>query len=75
MDSSVRDVDFVKGLGLPLLAVVPRIHDQQQVDLQRRRTVRLFFAAGMYMLFLLCFPLMEVLGLSYVDSLLGMVLK
>ena len=75
MDSSVRDVDFVKGLGLPLLAVVPRIHDQQQVDLQRRRTVRLFFAAGMYMLFLLCFPLMEVLGLTYVDSLLGMVLK
>ena len=75
MNSTVRDVDFVKELGLPLLAVVPRIHDQQQVDLHRRRTVHLFSAAGVYMLFLLCFPLMEVLGLTYVDSLLGMVLK
>lgn len=75
MNSSVRDVDFIKGLGLPLLAVVPRIHDQQQVDLHRRRTVRLFSAAGVYMLFLLCFPLMEVLGMTYVDRLLGMVLK
>lgn len=75
MNGTVKDVDFVKGLNLPLLAVVPRIHDQQQVDLQRRRTVRLFSAAGMYMLFLLCFPLMELMGLTYVDKLLGMVLK
>lgn len=75
MNNSVNDVDFVKSLGLPLLAVVPRIHDQHLLDLQRRRTVRIFSAAGVYMLFLLCFPLMEVLGVGYMDKLLGMVLK
>ncbi len=38
MDSTVKDVDFVKGLGLPVLAVISRIHNQQEEDLQQRRT-------------------------------------
>jgi len=70
IDSSVKDVDFVKGLGVPVLAVISRIHDQQEVDLQRRRTLRLLFVAGVYGVFLLCFPLMEMLKLTYMDNLL-----
>lgn len=69
-DNSVKDVDFVKGLGLPVLAVVSRIHNQQEADLQQRRTKRLFSVAGVYLLFLLCFPLMEMMGLTYVDTVL-----
>jgi hypothetical protein len=70
MDSSVKDVNFVKGLGVPLLAVISRIHNPQEIDVQKRRTVRLFSAAGVYLLFLLCFPLMELAGLTFVDNLL-----
>jgi len=70
IDSSVKDVDFVKGLGVPVLAVISRIHNQQEVDQQHRRTVRLLFVAGVYVLILLCFPLMELLNLSYMDTLL-----
>jgi hypothetical protein len=70
MDSSVKDVDFVKGLGFPMLAVISRINNQQEVDLQHRRTVRLLSVAGVYLLFLLCFPLMELLQLTYMDNLL-----
>jgi succinoglycan biosynthesis transport protein ExoP len=70
MDNSVKDVDFVKGFGLPVLAVISRIHNQQEVDLQQRQTVRLFSIAGVYLLFLLCFPLMESLNLTYVDNIL-----
>jgi succinoglycan biosynthesis transport protein ExoP len=67
MDTSVKDVDFVKGLGLPVLAVISRMYNQQEVDAQQRRTRRLFSFAGAYLLFLLCFPLMEVMGFPYLD--------
>ena len=70
MDSTVKDVEFVKGLGLPVLAVISRISNQQEEELQYRRTRRLFSMAGVYVLFLLCFPLMEALGLTYMDTLL-----
>jgi succinoglycan biosynthesis transport protein ExoP len=70
MDGTVKDVDFIKGLGLPVLAVITRIHNQQEEYLQHRRTKRLFSLAGVYLLFLLCFPLMEALGLTYVDNVL-----
>jgi succinoglycan biosynthesis transport protein ExoP len=70
MDSSVKDVEFVKGLGLPVLAVISRIHNQQEEELQRRRTKRLLSLAGFYLLFLLCFPVMEAMGLTYIDNLL-----
>ena len=67
LDTSVKDVDFVKGLGLPVLAVISRMYNQQEVDAQQRRARRLFSVAGAYLLFLLCFPLMEVMGLPYMD--------
>jgi succinoglycan biosynthesis transport protein ExoP len=70
MDSSVKDVEFVKGLGLPVLAVISRIHNQQEEDLQHRRTQRLFSMAAVYLLFLLCFPLLEIMGITYVDNFL-----
>jgi len=70
MDNSVKDVEFVKGLGIPLLAVIPRIHNQKEIDAQQRHTVRLFSIAGVYFLFLLCFPLMELLGITYMDNFL-----
>ena len=70
LDNSVKDVDFVKGFGVPVLAVISRIPNQQEVDLQHRRTMRLFFVAGVYGLLLLCFPLMELLKLTYMDTFL-----
>jgi len=70
IDGTVRDVDFVKGLGVPVLAVVPRIFIQRDVDLQRRKTIWLLSVAGVYLIFLLCFPLMELMGLTYMDNLL-----
>jgi polysaccharide biosynthesis transport protein len=70
IDSTVKDVDFVKGLGVPVLAVISRIHNQRDVDRQHRRTVRLLSVAGIYLLLLLCFPVMELMGLTYMDNLL-----
>lgn len=73
MDRSVKDIEFVKSLGVPVLAVIPRIHDSQVILAQQKRTKRLFVMAGIYFLFILCFPVMEVLELSYMDKLLDII--
>lgn len=69
-DNTVKDVDFVKALGLPVLAVISRIRNPQEDAMQQRRTRRFLSLAGGYLLFLLCFPLMEASGVTYVDTLL-----
>lgn len=73
LDGTVKDVEFVKGLGAPVLAVIPRMDDPVVVARQRRRSRKVFTAAALYLLFLLCFPAMELLGLGYMDKLLDRV--
>jgi polysaccharide biosynthesis transport protein len=70
MDQSVKDVSFVKSFGVPVLAVIPNIPDPQLFEAQRKRTKRLFIVAGAYFLLLLCFPMMELTGFTYMDKLL-----
>ena len=69
MDSSVKDVDFVKGLGAPVLAIIPRMQDPVLEGRRHRRSLRIFAAATLYLLILLCFPAMEFMGLGYMDRL------
>lgn len=73
MDKSVKDLEFVKSFGVPILAVIPNIHDPHLLEIQHKRTRRLLIVSGFYFLFLLSFPAMEVLGLTYMDKLLNMV--
>ena len=70
MDGSVKTPDFVKSLGVPVLAVVPRVLDAQQALKQRRKTVKVFVAGTLYFLLLLAFPAMELMDLPYMDRLL-----
>ena len=68
MDPSVKDVDFVKSLGAPVLAVVPRMQDPQLLMKQQRKSLRLFIVSGLYFTLMLVFPAMELLGLPYMDE-------
>ncbi|WP_239027512.1 XrtA system polysaccharide chain length determinant [Geomonas diazotrophica] len=70
VDGSVKEVSFIKELGAPVLAVVPRMLDLQQALKLRRRTMRVFAVATVYFLLLLVFPAMELLDLPYMDRLL-----
>ncbi|GFO66568.1 chain-length determining protein [Geomonas limicola] len=70
LDSTAKDVDFVKGLGHPVLAIIPRLQDQEMLARQRRRSLRIFVAAGCYLLLLLVFPAMEIFDLRVMDRLL-----
>jgi polysaccharide biosynthesis transport protein len=73
MDGSVKNVDFIRHLGVPVLAVVPKMKDPVQVASQHKKSVRIFLAAAVYFLVLLCFPVMELLGLPYMDKVLDRV--
>jgi len=70
LDGSVKDVEFVKGLGAPVLAIIPRMQDPLLELRQRKRSLRLFSVASLYLLVLLCFPAMELMGVTYLDRLL-----
>ncbi|MDD2850415.1 MAG: GNVR domain-containing protein [Desulfuromonadaceae bacterium] len=69
MDTSVKNVDSMKEFNVPLLAIIPSIPDPRVLEISRRKSMRLFSVAGVYFLLLLCFPLMELLGMTYVDRL------
>jgi hypothetical protein len=71
MDHTVKGVDFVKGFHVPILAVIPHIPDSLELAAQRGKTIRLFTIAGIYFLFILCFPALELLGPTYVDKVLS----
>ena len=70
LEHTVKEVDFVKGFGFPVLAIIPRLQDPELEARKRRRSLRIFAAAALYLLVMLCFPVMELLGLPYMDKLL-----
>jgi len=70
LDNSVKDAEFVKGLGAPVLAIIPRMQDPVLEARQRKHSLRLFAAATLYLLVMLCFPAMELLKVPYMDRLL-----
>lgn len=70
MDSSLKNSEAARQFGLPVLAVIPCIEDAVQQELQKKRSKKLLFAAGISYLFLAVFPAMEVLQLPYMDKVL-----
>lgn len=74
LDTSVKDVNFVKGFGMPVLAVIPHLKDPELEAGQQKRARRIFAVSALYFMIMLCFPAMEVLGLTYMDQLLDTIL-
>jgi hypothetical protein len=74
LDSSVKTVDVLKGFGVPVLAVIPRIQDPLEVLRQRRLDFKLFGFAAIYFCIILGFLSLEVLDLPYVDKAINRVL-
>jgi polysaccharide chain length determinant protein (PEP-CTERM system associated) len=68
LDRSIRDVDTLKHLGLPVLAVIPLKKNEQLAAQMRRRDKKLFLAAGAYFCVILAFLAMELLGVELMDK-------
>jgi polysaccharide chain length determinant protein (PEP-CTERM system associated) len=64
---AIRDIDGLKGMDLPVMAVIPRIRVEEEVRKERRRDFRLYQAAGCYFTIILLILVTEALDLSVVD--------
>ena len=68
LDNSVKSVSSVKALGVPLLGVIPRMENIQDLLLQKKRDFRLFNISGAYFSLVIVILIMEALKISVVDA-------
>jgi len=71
LDHSIKNLDMVKDLGLPVLAVIPRIEDPQQLVLQAKRDRNLYIAASGYFSLILAVLATEVTGLAVISKVIS----
>jgi len=64
LDHSVRHVDTLKNLGLPILAVVPRMIDPGLVMRQKRKNLFFYFLAGLMLLIIMGVLTLELLQIN-----------
>lgn len=67
LDSSIKDVQVLKGLGVTVLAVIPRMKNDEEDQKTNRMDKRVLFPAGCYFLVICLLLAHEMLGLTYVD--------
>ena len=68
LDSSIRSVDMIKKLGLPVLAVIPTMQTVQEISRTKKKDRWLYTATGAYLAGLVVIIAMELIGLPYVDN-------
>ncbi|HMK43879.1 MAG TPA: GNVR domain-containing protein [Dissulfurispiraceae bacterium] len=71
MDSSVRSVDTVKNLGLPVLAIIPHMTLESDLAKQRQADQATYKVAGAFAAVVLLIMVLETLGYSPVDAVFG----
>lgn len=49
-DDSVRTIDALRGLGVPVLAVIPKIQSTRDISIRRRRDALVYGLSGVYLL-------------------------
>jgi len=72
-DTSIKNVDTLKMLGVQVLAVIPKICDQQEIENKRRKDLRLYLLAGAYFSLIMAVLALEILGLSPIEKLAKLV--
>ena len=72
-DKSVKSVDTLKALGINVLAVIPKISDPKAIEIERRKDLRLYIVSGTYFSMIVVLLGLEVLGLSPVERIIGLI--
>ncbi len=68
LDSSVKDTETVKGLGLDVLAVIPRMCVDPEEEKTSKRDLLIYGLAGLYFLLICAAFVHELLGMSYIET-------
>jgi polysaccharide chain length determinant protein (PEP-CTERM system associated) len=71
VDDSVKNIEMAGHFGLSILAVIPRIVDQKQIEVQARQDRKLYIASGLYFSVILAILVLEVLGFTAISNLIG----
>jgi polysaccharide chain length determinant protein (PEP-CTERM system associated) len=71
MDNSVKLVDSLKPLGLPILAVIPFIKSEDEIRAAQTRNFRIYVASGACFSLIVGIFLMEVLGVTLFESVIS----
>jgi polysaccharide chain length determinant protein (PEP-CTERM system associated) len=61
LDQSVKEVSTLKALGVPVLAVIPMMKTDDDVQVERRRDLRLYVMSGLYFSLILAVLVLETL--------------
>jgi uncharacterized protein involved in exopolysaccharide biosynthesis len=61
MDRSIKDLETLKGFGLPVIGVIPRIQSVEAIRSSRRKDRLLYGAAGMYLAGIAALAVVELL--------------
>lgn len=70
-DPSVKTVDGVRGLGLPVLAVIPLIESEEEILAERQGEIRICLWGGCFFTLIVAVLVMELAGASPADAVAG----
>jgi succinoglycan biosynthesis transport protein ExoP len=62
-DDSIKNVDAIKRLGIPVLAIIPHIQDSRELIKSRRKDIFFYTLSGLYIVLLGVVIVLEQLGL------------
>ncbi len=68
MDKSVRTINALKTLEMPVLAIIPRIQNPEELIKRKRKDILIYSLTGLYMLCILGVFAIEFMGLTYIDD-------
>jgi polysaccharide chain length determinant protein (PEP-CTERM system associated) len=72
-DRTVKTADTLKELGVQVVATIPKIIDPKLAGKERRRDLRLYIASGAYFSMILALLVLEVMNLSPVERIIGLI--
>jgi polysaccharide chain length determinant protein (PEP-CTERM system associated) len=67
IDNSIRSLEVLKSIGLPVLAVIPTVETLTEASRRRKREIALYTVAGLYMVCILTVFSAEVIGIKITD--------
>ncbi len=68
LDNSIKTIDAIKNLGVPVLAIIPKIQNLENPTTISRKDMMIYSVAGLYMFCILGVLSAELLGFTYVDE-------
>jgi polysaccharide biosynthesis transport protein len=71
LDFSIKDVRALKNMGVEILAIIPKIGNEEERERERKKARLIYSIAGSYF-FIICMTLLhEIMGFTYIDNLIN----